>query len=103
MASPPGTYVLNASNSVGQVTVTINYDPASGGKTLRNVGSPGRCLVADNSTGGSVPYYVKTPQGMLQGVVPVGHTDLTVNQITVSTGITELANIEMGLGPYVSG
>lgn len=101
MASPPGTYVLMASNSVGQVTVTINYDPASPTKALRNVGTPARCLVADNSTAKPMPYYVKTPQGILTGSVPIGHTDLTVNQITVSTGITDLANIEMGFGPYI--
>lgn len=99
MASPPGTYVISASDQSGTVTVTINFDPASPVKALRNVGSPSRCLVADNATGGPYPYWVVTPQGTLIGNVPVGHSDLTVSQVTAQSGITNLTDISMGLGP----
>jgi hypothetical protein len=99
MASPAGTYVITASDQVGMVSVTINYDPASPVKALRNVGAPGRCLVADNATSGPYPYWVVTPEGTLTGNVPLGHSDLTVSQITAQSGITDLTDISMGLGP----
>lgn len=99
MPSPAGTYAITASDQVGMVTVTINYDPASPIKALRNVGSPPRCLLADNATAGPFPYWVVTPEGTLTGNVPLGNTDLTVNQITAQSGITDLTDISMGLGP----
>jgi hypothetical protein len=99
VASPPGTYVVTASDQLGEATVTINYDPASPSKQLRNVGSPARCLVAENTMTHPVTYYVRTPAGTLTGDLPTGHTDATVNQITAQSGITGLANLQMGLGP----
>lgn len=101
MANPPGTYVISSSDRTGAATVTINYDPASPTKALRNVGTPGRCLLADNGMSHPVPYYVKTPQGLFTGQLPTGHTDATVNQIVASSGITALQDIEMGFGPYI--
>lgn len=103
MPSPAGTYVISASDATGRCTVTINFDPAQPTRPLIDRGSPARCLVADNTAAIPWPYYVKSPQGLLEGTVPVGHTDLTASQIRAQSGITDLSTIEFGLARYVGG
>ena len=100
MASPAGTYVLEASNATGKIAVTINFDDTLPNLPLVNRGSPARCLIVDNATGINWPYYVKSPQGVLEGLAPTGRSDATVVQIRNSSGVTDLSTIQMGLGAY---
>jgi hypothetical protein len=91
----PGTYTIVSSDNTGTVSMTLNYDPATG--LLRDVGAPAAALLVVNNTSQAWPCIITTADGQFSQLIPRGTTRATAAQIQAQAGITNVSQVQVSL------